>query len=114
MLTYLEARDWCVQPLASTVATAARGVRTECLILLQLEMRAELRRKRRAERGRLLWPAPPLSSELLSVLRQRPKFIAPISPNDVSPPSSPMGKLMLGFKLNRELNTNPVPSVRSP
>ena len=50
----------------------------------------------------------------IRALGQRPKFIAPTSPNDVSPPVSPTGMLMLGFRLNRELNTNPVPSVSSP
>ena len=49
-----------------------------------------------------------------SLRRQRPKFIAPTSPNDVFEPSSPIGMLMLGLMLNRELNTNPVPSVSSP
>jgi hypothetical protein len=48
------------------------------------------------------------------LLLQRPKFIAPINPNDVFPPSSPMGKLTLGFKLNREWNTKPVPNVSRP
>ena len=32
-------------------------------------------------------------------------------PNDVLEPSSPMGMLMLGFTLKRELKTNPVPRV---
>jgi hypothetical protein len=48
------------------------------------------------------------------LLLQRPKFIAPTSPNDVLEPSSPIGMLTLGLMLNRELNTNPVPSVSSP
>jgi len=50
----------------------------------------------------------------LYLRRQRPKFIAPTSPNDVLEPSSPIGMLTLGLMLNRELNTNPVPSVSSP
>lgn len=52
--------------------------------------------------------------KFIRALVQRPKFIAPTSPNDVSPPVSPTGMLMLGFRLNRELNTNPVPNVSSP
>jgi hypothetical protein len=40
--------------------------------------------------------------------------MAPASPNEVLDPSRPTGMLMLGFRLNRELNTNPVPRVRRP
>lgn len=58
-------------------------------------------------------PARPAPSMYPGVGLQRPKFIAPISPNDVLPPSSPIGMLMLGLRLNRELNTNPVPRVSS-
>jgi hypothetical protein len=45
---------------------------------------------------------------------QLPKLIAPINPNEVSDPLSPIGMLILGFRLNRELNTNPVPRVSRP
>ena len=58
-------------------------------------------------------PAPSITCWFYLLL-QRPKFIAPTSPNDVLDPSSPIGMLMLGLMLNRELNTNPVPSVRRP
>ena len=44
----------------------------------------------------------------------RPKFIAPTSPNEALEPSNPTGMLMLGFRLKRELNTKPVPSVSRP
>jgi hypothetical protein len=57
---------------------------------------------------------PPFARMLQLRLLQRPKFIAPISPNDASPPSRPTGMLMLGFRLNRELNTNPVPRLSRP
>jgi len=63
-----------------------------------------------AERRRE-YPAAPRPFQV--TVLQRPKFIAPTRPNDVFEPSSPIGMLMLGFTLNRELNTNPVPSVSS-
>ena len=58
-------------------------------------------------------PAPSIAAGFYLLL-QRPKFIAPTSPNDALEPSRPIGMLMLGLMLNRELNTNPVPSVSSP
>jgi hypothetical protein len=73
--------------------------------------------------GKAKGGAPPVISRPRPALRcaccfymllQRPKFIAPTSPNDALEPFSPIGMLTLGLMLNRELNTNPVPSVSSP
>jgi hypothetical protein len=70
--------------------------------------------KGRSAAGNIPTAPRPFDSCRLYLLLQRPKFIAPTSPNDVLEPSSPIGMLMLGLMLNRELNTNPVPSVSSP
>ena len=68
-----------------------------------------------AERRRNIPTAPrPFDTCCVYLPLQRPKFIAPTSPNDVLEPSRPIGMLMLGLMLNRELNTNPVPRVSSP
>ena len=68
-----------------------------------------------AERRRNFPTAPrPFDTCCVYLPLQRPKFIAPPSPNEVLEPSSPTGMLMLGFTLNREWNTNPVPSVSRP
>jgi len=74
----------------------------------------EQRGKGRSAAGNIPTAPRPFDTCRFSLLLQRPKFIAPTSPNDVLEPSSPIGMLMLGLMLNRELNTNPVPSVSSP
>ena len=63
-------------------------------------------------RGATGFPAAPRSPAFS--LAQRPKLIEPASPKEVLEPSRPTGMLMLGFRLYRELNTNPVPSVSRP